>query len=242
MGRDVQEAGKYNRRITIEQGYVTEDDPNNQGGFETVWVKFADVWAYVEPIRADDPYYMQQIDGRVDMNIWIRYLPGLRADWRIIYNGQIFNIMNFYDVDTTHREMRIVCKMLTSKQPLGAVTQPTITSPAANATGISLTPTITASAFAVTAGTDTQRATQWQVTMAADAGFHTPIINQVTTTDLNSITLQAGKLAYSTYTIDGHHTLIPNTYLVRVNYAGKQYDASVWSTAVSFTTMTDPGA
>jgi SPP1 family predicted phage head-tail adaptor len=219
------EAGKYNRRITIEEGIVSEDA---QGGGETVWVKFADVWAAIEPMDADDPYYMDQINGRVNVNIYIRYLTGLRRDWRVIYNSQIYSLVEFYDVDAKHRELRLICKTLSSLQNPGTINKPAITSPANNATGISLTPTITSSAFTISAGDDTHRATHWQITLATDTLFATPVIDAFSTVDKTSLILPAGKLAFET------------EYIVRVSYSGRLFDASPWSVSSKFTTIPDP--
>ncbi|MFJ3487116.1 hypothetical protein ACIPL1_27410 [Pseudomonas sp. NPDC090202] len=104
------------------------------------------------------------------------------------------------------------------------VSQPTITSPANNATGTSLTPTIIASAFApYPAGADTQAIAEWQ--FATDAAFTNVVYSYSGASNLTQITVPADKLASNT------------KYYVRVRYKGTTLAAySDWSATVNFTT------
>lgn len=104
------------------------------------------------------------------------------------------------------------------------ISQPSITSPATNATGVSLAPTIIASAFTpYPAGADTQALTDWQI--ATDAAFTNVIWSTSGATNLTQVTVPAGKLVANT------------KYYVRVRYKGATLAAySDWSPTIIFTT------
>lgn len=62
-------------------------------------------------------------------------------------------------------------------RPQPIVATPTLTAPTNGATGVSINPTLTSSAFAMSQGTDTHQSTDWQV--ATDAGFTNLVVNRV---------------------------------------------------------------
>ncbi len=104
-----------------------------------------------------------------------------------------------------------------------SVAVPAITNPAAAATSIGETPTITSSAFAVNGGTDTHTSSDWQV--ASDTGF-TNIVVQ-------SLSDAANKTSWAVPT---GNLLVSTGYYVRVRHTGVAQGVSAWSPAISFTT------
>ena len=104
------------------------------------------------------------------------------------------------------------------------VTTPSVTAPADEATSVSVTPACTSSEFAVTGGSDTHAATQWQITTAADTGFASPVYDSESTVDLEAVTIQASKLTAET------------SYLIRVRHKGLNSGWSAWSAANEFET------
>lgn len=103
------------------------------------------------------------------------------------------------------------------------ITTPSITSPAAGATGISRTPTLTSSAFAVTGGADTHASSRWQV--ATDAAFANLVVDSGNSTTAKTSYTLGSNLNYGT------------TYYARVLHNGTTLGSSSWSPAVSFTVM-----
>lgn len=100
--------GKYRHRVTIEQQVESRDA---MGGVVVTWLEFAaNVPAEVltgpgrEAVAADQ----QQADIAARINL--RYLPGLTAKMRIVWDGRVFNIEGEPDLDpTARREMRCKC-------------------------------------------------------------------------------------------------------------------------------------
>lgn len=101
---------------------------------------------------------------------------------------------------------------------------PTITFPTFNATGITTTPTITTSAFAMTTGSDTHSASDWQV--ATDNAF-TNILAQSLNDSTNKVS----------WTVS---PAIPNnaTLYVRVRHKGATSGYGSWSATTIFSTGT----
>jgi hypothetical protein len=97
--------------------------------------------------------------------------------------------------------------------------------PAAGATGVSLTPTLSSPDFSDPDPGDTHAASQWQVaTSSCFCGIPT-FDSGRDTTNLTSITIPAGKLNYDT------------TYYWHVRHQDNQGEWSNWSAVTSFTTQ-----
>ncbi|WP_442489382.1 glycine-rich domain-containing protein [Halomonas litopenaei] len=101
------------------------------------------------------------------------------------------------------------------------VAPPAISSPSADATGVSLLPTIVTGDFAAVGTADTHAASQYQV--ASDADFATIVYDSGTVADLTSH--QLGDAL-------GRETI----YHVRARHQGQALGWSDWSVVVSFTT------
>jgi hypothetical protein len=107
--------------------------------------------------------------------------------------------------------------------------QPSNTSPAAGATGVSLTPTLSSSAFSDPDVGDTHGASQWQM-ITSPWDYANPAFDSSTDTkNLTSITVPSGKLAYSTL------------YYWRVRHRDNHGAWSGWSLETSFTTVSSSG-
>ncbi len=106
---------------------------------------------------------------------------------------------------------------------LGTITTPSITTPANAATGIVDTANMVGSAFA-SSNTDTHTGSEWQVTLATDPTFASPVID--TLSNVMKITLHVGAGEMTTGT----------QYIARVRYNGKKNGWSAWSATNGFTT------
>ena len=103
--------------------------------------------------------------------------------------------------------------------------QPSITSPANNATGQSANVTLSSSAFSST-GADTHASSDWQV--ATDSGF-TNIVKRSDGDAVNKTTWTPGGLSGGV------------TYYARVRHTGAKSGPSAWSTSITFTTANTIG-
>lgn len=92
--------GKYDRRITLQQsiqGQGLYGEP-----IET-WFDFATVWgnAYSGPGREFTA--ARQVNAEVSVQFQIRYLDGLTATMRILFEGKYFDIDHFSEVGRRDR-------------------------------------------------------------------------------------------------------------------------------------------
>lgn len=104
---------------------------------------------------------------------------------------------------------------------LPAINQPSVVSPVNAATNLGPTVNFTASAFSISSGSDTQRASNWQ--LATDPGF-TNVIQSTYNDSTNLTTWGVNNLAANT------------TFYIRVQYIGNSGSLSPYSNATVFST------
>ena len=106
-------------------------------------------------------------------------------------------------------------------QQATGVTTPTITSPSAGAADLGETPTFTSSAFAGMGAT--HASSDWQVTLATDAAFASPVVQSMADAT-HKVSWDGGPLQTNT------------DYIVRVRHNGTGSISSAWSAVVAFKT------
>lgn len=112
-----------------------------------------------------------------------------------------------------------------TKTSYAYVNTPTVTTPTNGQTEIPEQPTLQSSAFAVTGGSDTHAASQWQIRLAAGT-WETPLHDSgASAAAKTSYTVPAGVL------VDGQ-----TQYVMRVRHIGASLGASEWSSDIAFTT------
>lgn len=99
-------AGELRRQITIEQ---RADTPNSRGEPIPAWSTFATVYAAIEPIVGREKIIASQVNDQQEMNVRIRYLPGVSPKMRIKYGTRTFQIEGVVNVDERDREMKLMC-------------------------------------------------------------------------------------------------------------------------------------
>lgn len=82
--------GKLDRRITFQQstqGQGLHGEPTE------IWSDFATVWANAYSGSGREFTEARQVNAEISMQFQIRYIDGLSATMRILYNGA------YYDID-----------------------------------------------------------------------------------------------------------------------------------------------
>jgi hypothetical protein len=117
----------------------------------------------------------------------------------------------------------------TTRDAFVYIAQPSVTAPADGATDVSLTPTITTSAFNVVGGSDTHAATQIQVRLESGS-WDSPAYDtgEVAATTTHTLT-------------DANGLEAERNYLVRARFKGQALGWSEWSDAVAFGTGVPAG-
>lgn len=92
--------GKMDRRITIEQPTETQ---GSMGETLTTWSTFAEVWANAYSGSGREFVAARQINAEVSMQFQIRYIAGITATMRILYDGAYFDIDRISEVGRRER-------------------------------------------------------------------------------------------------------------------------------------------
>lgn len=99
--------GKRNRIITIQTSTEAVD---SYGGPVKTWTDFAQVWAFVRPLRGRDLVAAQAAQNLTEGVFNIRYIAGLTAAMRIVYAGKNYDVTALIDIEDAHREIDIMFK------------------------------------------------------------------------------------------------------------------------------------
>lgn len=95
-------AGKLRHKVTIQQRANTTDA---FGGMVTTWSDVATVWASVEPMTARELASASATYPEVTTKITMRYMSGVTAANRIIFEGKHYNLVPGIDKDMRHTEL-----------------------------------------------------------------------------------------------------------------------------------------
>lgn len=97
-------AGRLNRRIRIELKTEKQDDYGQP--IET-WSEYATVWCSVEPESGDEGVDANHRQAERVTKFRIRYLLGITALMRIVYNNEVYDISLVKNSNERNREMII---------------------------------------------------------------------------------------------------------------------------------------
>lgn len=101
--------GPKNRRITFEESVQRADD---LGDTVNEWVHYETAWASIEPLRGEERYEAQRVQGSISHKIRVRHSPRLAAltgKHRAVYEGRIFDLVGPPgDLQAKHRELEVL--------------------------------------------------------------------------------------------------------------------------------------
>lgn len=73
------------------------------GGRSTSWSDKETVWASVKPLSGNERIHAMALRNPVTHRMTIRYRADVTADWRVSYDGRLFNIKAVIDPDERKR-------------------------------------------------------------------------------------------------------------------------------------------
>ncbi|MHB0929188.1 MAG: phage head closure protein [Candidatus Nanopelagicales bacterium] len=108
-GGDQMRAGALRKQVVIQQRTETTDA--TFGGVTQTWTNFAtDINAAVESLSGREFLAAQAAQSEASVQFIMRYVAGVDARMRIVYNGLYHNIVNITDIEERHRELLILAK------------------------------------------------------------------------------------------------------------------------------------
>ena len=111
-------AGELDKRVDLEKLSKTSD---GGGGYDETWASQMTVWANVEPLTSSEQFSAQQVQGKTNYSVKIRYRKDLigilLTEWRIRYGTQLFDeITGVIDEKMRHRYLILTCTESPSKK------------------------------------------------------------------------------------------------------------------------------
>jgi SPP1 family predicted phage head-tail adaptor len=98
-------AGKLRHQITIQRKSLTTDE---YGGPVETWADVDTVWASVEPLSGRELANAQTVNAEITTRITMRYLAGVIAADRIVFEGRFYNLQSVIDEEMKHRQLVIM--------------------------------------------------------------------------------------------------------------------------------------
>lgn len=103
-------AGTLRHSVQLQQLGTRVDD--GYAGGSIPFTDVATVWAAIEPLEGFEKLEAGQFDASLSHRIRIRYYPGVRPNWRVVYGTRVFDIKSIADLEERHREMELMCEEL----------------------------------------------------------------------------------------------------------------------------------
>ena len=99
--------GRLRHRIVIEESIAGRD---NFGAEVYEWIQFAKVWADVSPVSGREFASFKQINSEITTKITIRYLAGVTAEMRVLFDNRIFEINSIINPEEKNISLLLMCK------------------------------------------------------------------------------------------------------------------------------------
>ena len=102
--------GRMDRRITVIEKDISDGDSNED--YLDGWVEFDTVWAYKEDLRGKEVVAADKVQFMY-LTVWtIRKLTGLKANMRIVYNSQVYEIVQISEGEGRERYLDVTTNLL----------------------------------------------------------------------------------------------------------------------------------
>ena len=102
----------FRHRITIQ--YPDGYEKNEEGIVVPKWADLATVWAAFEPLRSREFFEAAAVNAENTVRFFIRYMPGITQEMRILFDDRVFNITAVMDRADRKAELEIMAKELTN--------------------------------------------------------------------------------------------------------------------------------
>jgi SPP1 family predicted phage head-tail adaptor len=99
--------GKLDQEITIQQ----QARQNYGGAVTNVWTDYATVFAMVISQKGREAFEAARLNARSTVRMMIRYDAAIESDWRIMWNGEYYNITHIDKSGRRKNEMWITAEL-----------------------------------------------------------------------------------------------------------------------------------
>lgn len=102
--------GRMDRRITIIEKDITDGSSNED--YLVSWSEFKTVWARKEDLRGKEVVMADKVQFMYLTSWSIRKIEGLKADMRVVYKGQVYEIVQISEGEGRERWIDIISNLL----------------------------------------------------------------------------------------------------------------------------------
>lgn len=102
------QAGPLNRRITIQSPSATQDQ---YGQLAQQWDDLIHTWGSIRAATSKEVFAASGFTSEVSHIITIRYRPAvtIKSNYRVLFNGRVFNIQAVSDPDESKVQLNLLC-------------------------------------------------------------------------------------------------------------------------------------
>lgn len=104
-------AGKLNKRITIQQYESTQNEFGEQ---VKTWSNIKTAWASIQPLQGREWFNAKQMQSEIEVRMRLRYTTAITPKMRIVYNSLNYNIESIINVGEANRELELMCSKVTT--------------------------------------------------------------------------------------------------------------------------------
>jgi len=126
MQRRTLDIGQLNKRLTF---LALDDDAEDAlGQITNGFSEVGTFWGSLYPIRGQEFYEVQKVQGRVTHKCYVRYseaLAELDSNNFLRYGGKTYSIESVQDVDLAHKFLEIYCSEHINKESIPDYVPPT---------------------------------------------------------------------------------------------------------------------
>ena len=98
-------SGPLRRRVTLQKNFPTQaTDGSRVDDFRTI----ATVWGAIHELRGKEYLAAREAHSETTAKIKIRYRSDVRAEWRAIHAGRVFDIQHVVDIGGRHRFLELM--------------------------------------------------------------------------------------------------------------------------------------
>lgn len=101
------QGGRLRHRLTIQEPIDTRNHLNE---LVRTWSTWATVYGAVEPLRGQEFFDAEQVQGELWHRVRVRYREGYTTHMRILHLDRVLQIQAVIDVEERHREMQLMCR------------------------------------------------------------------------------------------------------------------------------------
>lgn len=97
-------AGQLRHRVQLQSKAKT---PDGAGGNAVAWNTYATVWGNVVPKNVSEGMEEQRVRAKTQYTLTLRYMTGITAEHRVLYDGRAMQIRGIQNKDERKRELTL---------------------------------------------------------------------------------------------------------------------------------------